>query len=269
MQGRAGMHPSYMPNMYQQPSQSHQMLFSNQNPSQGQSFPSMMQHAQRPQMIPQIIGSPSMQQNPSQQQQHPGQFQSSPRMNSMPTAPGFVPQHSPNQRQMVNMMANGSFQGMVNNMPAGMQGPKKMPLSVMSVNQPTFNLQNCSVNNNRLNFCVRRGNLIQPFRLDHNTNTASKTFDIREMFYEELMWREDLDLQLRCFHHEDRFMRINWPKEITVEVNDRKLKVERTGDVWQQQPLLIKAACHSGENMLKISVKNCACVIFSQEFFNN
>ena len=29
--------------------------------------------------------------------------------------------------------------------------------------------------------------------------------------HQTLMWRPDLELQLKCFHHEDRAMNTNWP----------------------------------------------------------
>jgi hypothetical protein len=30
------------------------------------------------------------------------------------------------------------------------------------------------------------------------------------------MWRPDLELQLKCFHHEDRAMNTNWPSSVQV-----------------------------------------------------
>ena len=34
--------------------------------------------------------------------------------------------------------------------------------------------------------------------------------------HQTLMFRPDLELQLKCFHHEDRSMNTNWPSSVQV-----------------------------------------------------
>lgn len=56
----------------------------------------------------------------------------------------------------------------------------------------------------RLTFPVRDGVVLPPFRLEHNLAVSNHVFHLRESVYQTLMWRSDLELQLKCFHHEDR-----------------------------------------------------------------
>ncbi|ESN89879.1 hypothetical protein HELRODRAFT_91303 [Helobdella robusta] len=41
-------------------------------------------------------------------------------------------------------------------------------------------------------------------------------------------YRPDLELQLKCFHHEDRQASTNWPVSVTISVNARMLSIERS-----------------------------------------
>ncbi|XP_053383804.1 uncharacterized protein LOC123553521 [Mercenaria mercenaria] len=41
------------------------------------------------------------------------------------------------------------------------------------------------------------------------------------------MWRSDLELQLKCFHHEDRQMNTNRPASATISVNATPLQIQR------------------------------------------
>ena len=38
--------------------------------------------------------------------------------------------------------------------------------------------------------------------------------------HQTLMFRPDLELQLKCFHHEDRSMNTNWPSSVQVTVKE-------------------------------------------------
>ncbi|MES1901916.1 MAG: Zinc finger MIZ domain-containing protein 1 [Paramarteilia canceri] len=122
-----------------------------------------------------------------------------------------------------------------------------------------ISLQTCTANVLRLTFPLRKGILLEPFRLEHNTNSARHAFDLRNIIYEELMWREDLEIQLKCFHHEDKFMRVNWPKNIQILINDHNIEIEKSNDMWQQKAIFLKNSCNSGINALSISVDQCAC----------
>lgn len=42
-----------------------------------------------------------------------------------------------------------------------------------------------------------------------------------------LFFRPDLELQFKCYHHEDKQMYTNWPASVTVSVNANPLIIER------------------------------------------
>ena len=91
----------------------------------------------------------------------------------------------------------------------------------------------------RLTFPVRDGILLPPFRLEHNLAVSNHVFHLKPQVgitititiititmdygpqvHQTLMWRPDLELQLKCFHHEDRAMNTNWPSSVQVIQHD-------------------------------------------------
>ena len=91
------------------------------------------------------------------------------------------------------------------------------------------------------------------------------------------MWRPDLELQLKCFHHEDRQMNTNWPNSVAVSVNATPLPIERNGGAVtidplhpqfknnpqlasQHKPLYLKEVATGGRNTIQITVTACCCV---------
>ena len=75
------------------------------------------------------------------------------------------------------------------------------------------------------------------------------------------MWRPDLELQLKCFHHEDRAMNTNWPSSVQVSVNAQPLTIERaTEGKTGHKPLYLKEVCQAGRNTIQITVSACCCV---------
>ena len=197
-----------------------------------------------------------------QQQQNPQNFYQN---TSSAAQAQFMAQ---NQAVAAQQSMNGHPGGMQRNF-NGSMGPQhggNPPVGAQmhpnTVNQTILNLQNCAASTKRLSFPLRKGVLIEPFRLEHNINEAKHTFQLPGMIYEELMWREDLELQLKSFHHEDKFMRVNWPTDIDVELNDVKSTIARSEGVWDSKPLYLKGNCHTGKNVLKISVNVCSCVFF-------
>ena len=85
----------------------------------------------------------------------------------------------------------------------------------------------------RLTFPVRDGILLPPFRLEHNLAVSNHVFHLKPQVdslneyclvtslcvpqvHQTLLWRPDLELQLKCFHHEDRAMNTNWPSSVQV-----------------------------------------------------
>ena len=72
--------------------------------------------------------------------------------------------------------------------------------------------------------------------------------------------RQDLELQLKCFHHEDRQMNTNWPASVTVSVNATPLNIERGENKSSHKPLYLKDVCMAGRNTVQITVTACCCV---------
>ncbi|CAC5369214.1 ZMIZ [Mytilus coruscus] len=69
----------------------------------------------------------------------------------------------------------------------------------------------------------------------------------------------DLELQLKCFHHEDRQMNTNWPASVTVSVNANPLNIERGENKTSHKPLYLKDVCQPGRNTIQITVTACCC----------
>ncbi|XP_059144107.1 zinc finger MIZ domain-containing protein 1-like isoform X2 [Physella acuta] len=111
----------------------------------------------------------------------------------------------------------------------------------------------------RLTFPVRDGVVLPPFRLEHNLAVSNHVFQLRDTVYNTLMYRSDLELQLKCFHHEDRQMSTNWPASVTVSVNATPLNIERGDNKSTHKPLYLKEVCQAGRNTIQITVTACCC----------
>lgn len=72
--------------------------------------------------------------------------------------------------------------------------------------------------------------------------------------------RSDLELQLKCFHHEDRQMNTNWPASVQVSVNATPLVIDRGENKTSHKPLYLKEVCQPGRNTIQITVSACCCV---------
>lgn len=74
-----------------------------------------------------------------------------------------------------------------------------------------------------------------------------------------LFFRSDLELQLKCFHHEDRQMNTNWPASVQASVNITPLNIDRGEQKTSHKPLYIKGVCQPGRNTIQITVTACCC----------
>ncbi|KPP58359.1 zinc finger MIZ domain-containing protein 1-like [Scleropages formosus] len=92
----------------------------------------------------------------------------------------------------------------------------------------------------RLTFPVRDGVVLEPFRLEHNLAVSNHVFHLRPTVHQTLMWRSDLELQFKCYHHEDRQMNTNWPASVQVSVNATPLTIERGDNKTSHKPLHLK-----------------------------
>ncbi|XP_043912820.1 zinc finger MIZ domain-containing protein 1 isoform X2 [Protopterus annectens] len=126
----------------------------------------------------------------------------------------------------------------------------------------TFSPSSISVNPNdelRLTFPVRDGVVLEPFRLEHNLAVSNHVFHLRPTVHQTLMWRSDLELQFKCYHHEDRQMNTNWPASVQVSVNATPLTIERGDNKTSHKPLHLKHVCQPGRNTIQITVTACCC----------
>ncbi|XP_058875506.1 LOW QUALITY PROTEIN: zinc finger MIZ domain-containing protein 2 [Acipenser ruthenus] len=111
----------------------------------------------------------------------------------------------------------------------------------------------------RLTFPVRDGVVLEPFRLEHNLAVSNHVFQLRDSVYKTLMLRPDLELQFKCYHHEDRQMNTNWPSSVQVSVNATPLSIERGDNKTSHKPLYLKQVCQPGRNTIQITVTACCC----------
>jgi zinc finger MIZ domain-containing protein len=112
----------------------------------------------------------------------------------------------------------------------------------------------------RLTFPVRDGIILPPFRLEHNLAVSNHVFQLKPTVYNTLMCRSDLELQLKCFHHEDRQMNTNWPASVQVSANSTPLEIDRGENKNTHRPLYLKQVCQPGRNTIQITVSTCCCV---------
>ncbi|XP_048474705.1 zinc finger MIZ domain-containing protein 1-like [Rhincodon typus] len=111
----------------------------------------------------------------------------------------------------------------------------------------------------RLMFPVRDGVVLEPFRLEHNLAVSNHVFHLRHSVHQTLMWRPDLELQFKCYHHEDMQMNTNWPASVQVSVNATPLTIERGNNKTSHKPLYLKHVCQPGRNTIQITVTACCC----------
>uniref|UniRef100_A0A8C1JTW4 Zinc finger, MIZ-type containing 1b n=1 Tax=Cyprinus carpio TaxID=7962 RepID=A0A8C1JTW4_CYPCA len=111
----------------------------------------------------------------------------------------------------------------------------------------------------RLTFPVRDGVVLEPFRLEHNLAVSNHIFHLRPTVHQTLMWRSDLELQFKCYHHEDRQTYANWPASVQVSVNATPLTIERGDNTTSHKPLHLKHVCQPGRNTIQITVTACCC----------
>lgn len=111
----------------------------------------------------------------------------------------------------------------------------------------------------RLTFPVRDGIILPPFRLEHNLAVSNHVFQLKATVHSTLIWRSDLELQLKCFHHEDRQMNTNWPASVQVSVNATPLVIDRGENKTSHKPLYLKEVCQPGRNTIQITVSACCC----------
>uniref|UniRef100_A0A8C2BLV4 Zinc finger, MIZ-type containing 2 n=2 Tax=Cyprinus carpio TaxID=7962 RepID=A0A8C2BLV4_CYPCA len=72
-------------------------------------------------------------------------------------------------------------------------------------------------------------------------------------------FKPDLELQFKCYHHEDRQMNTNWPASVQVSVNATPLTIERGDNKTSHKPLYLKHVCQPGRNTIQITVTACCC----------
>ena len=78
-----------------------------------------------------------------------------------------------------------------------------------------------------------------------------------------------MELQFKCYHHDDKAMTTNWPNSVSVSVNNIPLTLERGESKSSHRPLLLKNVCKAGRNTIQINVMVCCCVSSNFDIFDN
>ncbi|XP_061674584.1 zinc finger MIZ domain-containing protein 1-like, partial [Syngnathoides biaculeatus] len=154
--------------------------------------------------------------------------------------------------------------------PGGSVAPPCMSPGDSDVNKPSFlpDAKAAPPTGNpsdglRLTFPVRDGVVPEPLRLERNLAVSNHVFRLRDAGHEcarVCRYRPDLDLQFKCYHHEDRQMNANWPASVQVSVNATPLTIERGDDKASHEPLYLKRVCQPGRNAIQLTVAACCCV---------
>ncbi|KAG8200562.1 hypothetical protein JTE90_000635 [Oedothorax gibbosus] len=198
----------------------------------------------------------------------PSHYYHQSQMNGAPPPPhNQYDPHYANQFGQPNMQRNMNYQPLP--IP-GNPTPPLTPASVPPYLSPTADIKpNFSETKTplpppkddelRLTFPVRDGIILAPFRLEHNLAVSNHVFHLKPSVHQTLMWRTDLELQLKCFHHEDRQMNTNWPASVQVSVNATPLSIDRGENKASHKPLYLKEVCQPGRNTIQITVTACCC----------
>lgn len=88
----------------------------------------------------------------------------------------------------------------------------------------------------------------------------TNTSNLVSLFLSYCSPRSDLELQFKCYHHEDRQGNTNWPASVQVSVNATPLTIERGDNKTSHKPLHLKHVCQPGRNTIQITVTACCCV---------
>uniref|UniRef100_A0A914VV58 SP-RING-type domain-containing protein n=1 Tax=Plectus sambesii TaxID=2011161 RepID=A0A914VV58_9BILA len=106
--------------------------------------------------------------------------------------------------------------------------------------------------------------LLKPFGLNHNDTVTTLEFIIPQNVYQDLHHQSELDVQLKCFHREDRRMENSWPQAQTT--SQMSVQVQINGHVVPfrspHRSLYVKTLCIPGRNVLQITVNQCVCSHF-------
>lgn len=149
---------------------------------------------------------------------------------------------------------------------------------------------NCVPEVLRLTFPIRDGILLKPFQLEHGKNLSEHLFQLRESVHGTLiqrlvfntknvriirdnvfhlskiflLLRNDLELQFKCYHNDDKQQLCNWPASISINVNNISLPIDRPSHQGDNKtlhkPLHIKQVCQPGQNCIQIATTACCCV---------
>ncbi|CAG0920061.1 unnamed protein product [Notodromas monacha] len=216
---------------------------------------------------PPVSQYPGMQQGQVQQQQQPQQQQQGPFGASMQQQVFMGPQEPSYQSTSLNYQHSPIPGNPTPPLTPGSTVPPYMsPSTATNVPdvKPPYPPDNkpgsVQMNELRLTFPVRDGIVMPPFRLAHNLAVSNHMFQLKPEVHQTLMYRSDLELQLKCFHHEDRQMSTNWPQSVQVSVNANPLNIERgDGKGGSHKPLYLKQVCQPGRNSIQITVAACCC----------
>lgn len=105
--------------------------------------------------------------------------------------------------------------------------------------------------------------IIPPFKLQHNLQMSQHPFILQADVHAALMANPDLQLELKCYHHEDPHRTTNWPDAISVSVNGSPVAIQRGSPGRIHKALHIKQLCRGGKkNIITITATACCCSHF-------
>jgi len=105
----------------------------------------------------------------------------------------------------------------------------------------------------------RNSYVLNPFKLEHHDklNKLSRhNFTIQKKVFDTIHQKNDMDIQLKCYHQEDTNRQTQWPDSVEVSINSRPIYIDRKG---LHRALYLKKFCQVGKNSIDISVSSCCC----------
>ncbi|XP_032666502.1 zinc finger MIZ domain-containing protein 1-like [Odontomachus brunneus] len=128
---------------------------------------------------------------------------------------------------------------------------------------PSFNDMKSPVNIQsdeiRMTFHMKNVISFHLIYLNHNQIIYKKTFKLKPTVHQTLMRQSDIELQLKCFHYQDKQKSTNWPANILIWVNEKPFIIDRGENKTSHKPLYLKEVCRIGRNTIQITALTCCC----------
>ncbi|OQV18460.1 Zinc finger MIZ domain-containing protein 1 [Hypsibius exemplaris] len=155
----------------------------------------------------------------------------------------------------------------------GMTGGGGQPLQIRQIPNPNCSIQpfvQAPDDEPRMTLPTQEEPLLHPFKLEHNLvgQPSHHIFILSPALYESLRANNDLQLELKCYQHNDHIAKkANWPEAINITINGTPVAIQRGapggGRIRGQshRPLYIKTLCvpPPRKNQIVITASACCC----------